>query len=155
MRPGLHFFKQPRALDGDDCLVGEGLDKLYLAVVEWLHLRPRKGQYAKRLALAQKWHREQLRILPTTTWSLRPSSGSMKIGHMHSLPFENGSSGERGAIRGYWVVLQILCKRRIDYRVREQIEPSPSPAPHGGSFGRAEALGGLHNGVDHRLQLRR
>src|SRR5215470_2466213 len=71
----------------------------------------------------------------------------LKIGHMHGVPFENGSSGERGAIRGYWVVLQILCKRRIDDRVREQIESSLSPAPHGGSLGRAEALGGLHNGV--------
>ena len=151
-RPRLHLLEQPRVLDGDYGLVGEGLHEHDLCVAEWLHLRLREGQHANRLALAQKWDRKQRSNFSDDNLVLATELGfGLKIGHMHGAPFEHGPSGERGAIRGYRVILQILCKRRIDDRVREQIEFSLSPAPQGSSFGRAEALGSLRNGVDHRL----
>src|SRR5215467_11846253 len=42
----LKFLKQPHVLDGDNCLVGEGLNKRYLFVRERLNLAPPKTQRA-------------------------------------------------------------------------------------------------------------
>ena len=115
--------EQPRVLDGDHGLVGEGLHERDLRVAEWLHHRLGEGQHANRLALAQKWDRKQRSNFSDDNLVLATELGfGLKIGHMHGAPFEHGPSGERGAIRGYRVILQILCKRWIDDRVREQIE---------------------------------
>jgi len=46
--------EQPRVLDGDDGLVGEGLDQLDLLVIERRDPGPRQCDHADRLALQQQ-----------------------------------------------------------------------------------------------------
>src|SRR6516225_5698285 len=54
----LHLLKQPRVLDGDHRLVGEGLQQIGLTFTERLYLGPRYHDYANRSAVLQKRHAE-------------------------------------------------------------------------------------------------
>ena len=49
-RLGLHLLEQPHVLDGDDGLIGEGLDELDLARREGAGLGPRQRENADRLS---------------------------------------------------------------------------------------------------------
>ncbi len=55
-RPKLNLLEQPDVFDGDDSLVGEGLDELDLALREWPHDLPRQRKDADRFAVAPKWN---------------------------------------------------------------------------------------------------
>ena len=52
------LLEQPRVLDGDDGLVGEGLDQLDLSLGEWLDLAAGEDDDADNGVLAQQWHAE-------------------------------------------------------------------------------------------------
>ena len=52
--PFLQLLKQPHVLDGDDCLIGEGLEKTDLLVRERLDYHATNDDHADRLALAHQ-----------------------------------------------------------------------------------------------------
>src|SRR5262249_200446 len=54
----LFLLEQPRVLDGDDGLVGEGLQPINLSVPERAHLGPPDGNSANGLARADQWDDE-------------------------------------------------------------------------------------------------
>ncbi len=57
----LHLVEQADILDGDHGLVGEGLDKLDLAIRERADFRPGQGEDADRLTLAHERHAQDRR----------------------------------------------------------------------------------------------
>ena len=58
VRARLHLLEQPRVLDGDHGLVGEGLDQFDLLVGEWPHrARVRRREHADEHPFAQQWAR--------------------------------------------------------------------------------------------------
>src|SRR5262249_23548217 len=99
-------FEQPSILDGNHCLVGKRGDELDLLLAERLHFRLREGEHANRLTLAQKRDHKQRSYSSNYNLVLTTEFGiGLKIRHMHRAPFEHSSTGERGTIRGYGVIL--------------------------------------------------
>ena len=55
-RPRLHLLEQTRVLDGDNGLVGEGLEQLDLPIGKWARLLAADIDGADRFAIAQHRH---------------------------------------------------------------------------------------------------
>ena len=69
-RARLHLLEQPRVLDGDDGLVGEGLDKLDLTLAVRLHARAIQDDHAGCLAVAQQRHpQDRAAIVASQRWA--------------------------------------------------------------------------------------
>jgi hypothetical protein len=58
-RPCLHLFEKPDVLDGNNSLVGEGMDKIDLLRCKWLHFSACQREYASYFAVPQQWDPKQ------------------------------------------------------------------------------------------------
>ena len=95
----LQFTEQPRVLDRDDRLVGEGANQLDLPLGERLDPLPRQSSMiADRLALAQQRYAKRVRTLPTV---IDLGSGVFRvggdIGDQTTLPSRRAPAGNRPA----------------------------------------------------------
>ena len=80
VRLGLHLVEQPRVLDRDHRLVGEGSDEIDLALREGAgRLRARQDEHAHHLAVAQQRHAEQRARDGPARRPARADSGSARM----------------------------------------------------------------------------
>jgi hypothetical protein len=61
---GLHLLEQPRVLNGDHGLVGEGSHQFNLLLREWLHGIAQESNHTQRHAIAQQGNPEHRAIFP-------------------------------------------------------------------------------------------
>ena len=152
--PLLKFHEQPHVLDGDDSLIGEGLQQRDLRARERNCVPATQQDHTYRRSFSQEWSAERR---PLTRLSGQSASlgilvrFNLEIGHGNSLPFEHraprdGSPNERyeeaGGLRDRAVVglgTQVSPVESKDRRIR----------------GRAEARCTLYHLVQHRLEIRR
>ena len=92
------FAEQPRVLDGDDGLVGEGTHQLDLALAERLYALARKSERADRLALPEQRHSQDrpyealMRGLPGDVLIV-----GANVRYLHRTAFCQGSADGRPA----------------------------------------------------------
>ena len=88
-------------LDGDDGLVGEGLQQPDLPFCKWADLGADRDDHAERNGIAEQRHREH-RVMPVTRLE-RPADRVLllrqhgKVVHMHRRPVQDGAASDGAA----------------------------------------------------------
>ena len=90
----MNLLEQPRVLDGDDGLVGEGLEQIDLSVGEGASLGSPDYDHTDRFTRKDQWDSHcgpeaKASGAVATLWIL---SLALQVAHMDSLPIENGTS---------------------------------------------------------------
>ena len=146
--------QEPRVLDRDDRLVGEGADQLDLALAERLDPAAAKRDHADRLAFAQQRYAERRAdVANRNRLGHRVVRVCGDIGNVEHLTFERGSTSHRSAIDGEYPVPQggLVLGRKGDARHRPV-----DLAVAGGKmsvFGATEPRRGIDERVENRLQI--
>ena len=133
-RARLHLVEQPNVADGDDGLIGKGLQQLDMVIVEAAWLCPRNRNEANGLAVAKQGNAQQ--TAPTTQPRQFPRGGlgckfDFWIDNSVRLAFTDGGHSElrqRRWERG----LQYSIGRRIDGRECHQVHQVADQAVHCG-----------------------
>jgi hypothetical protein len=157
LRPCLQLFEETDVLDGNHCLVGEGLEELDLAVRERLNLHPADRDSADGDALAQEGRREHgpdprqaLAILELLEVALY-SRG--KVFDMDRLAIRNGATEDRTS-RDRHSFPDPPCGGRGPV-VRDELEGVPVHAEDKRIVGTANPGRILRDGIHDRLKLGR
>src|SRR5262249_44698094 len=93
----LHLLKQPRVLDGDDGLVGEGLQQFNLSVGKWAHFRATQGNCPDSFASANKGAGQHGMVAKTPCDRTAPwivVRLRLHIGEVDRLPVEDCTPGD-------------------------------------------------------------
>jgi hypothetical protein len=98
--PSLHLLEQPRVLDGNDGLVGEGLEQIDLLVGEGTDLSASDGNGAYCFARANYWHCQvgavaNMSRVIAVYWVL--IGFGLQIRNMYGSPVEDGTSVDKPA----------------------------------------------------------
>src|SRR5215472_14274562 len=81
---------EPRVLDRDHRLIGEGADEFDLLVGKWLHPLPREYDDADRFAFAQQRHTKRCALLTQSDGNVRIARNGSHVGYVHGPAFCNG-----------------------------------------------------------------
>src|SRR5262245_51065666 len=98
--PGLELTEQPRVLDGDDPLIGEGRYQLDLLLGERSDFVPMQAEYAQKNPVPDHWHRQD-RPKPTDPVKLGQLVLGIRcyIGHLNRSALKRGSADPRSSPR--------------------------------------------------------
>ena len=155
-RPRLQLAQEPRVLDGDDGLVGEGLDQLDLGVGERAgRRRPSEstpiGRPPRRIG-TESWLRK-----PSPLFRLARRGGSsrvLEVRHVDDSCLDDGPTGEARRVRGSRVDLAYHrpgfggTRRELDRN-----EPSVLDREDASKIGGAEAHRAVHDRGEHGLDV--
>ena len=150
------FGDQPRVLNRDHRLIGEGADEFDLPVGKRFHPKASEDDHASHLALAQQRHAEQ-GADPTQRNRLGHSVfriGS-QIGDMDDMAFKRGPPGHRRAVGGKRLALNERVERRCIGKGCHHSVSIALAGCHPGSLRIAQPCGGFEQCRQHRLQIER
>ena len=145
--------QQPRVLDRDHRLIGEGADEFDLPVGERLDPLAREHDDPDRLALAQQRHAKRGPLLAEPDRVVRIARNGGHVVNMHGAALRDGSRSRRFAVPVQRQWLRALSRRPripVESRNSPRVEPECRhlAAVDHGLIGIAKPRGGL----DHRVQ---
>ena len=153
---GLQLGEQPRVLDGDDGLIGEGGDNVDLFVGERADLRPPHEEQSDELVLSQHGDSEYGSIAGGL---LRLMQLKLRIGQdvddMDSPTLESGSPDRRASPRADHVPPPVLAEFRTDPILRERLEHLTVESLKQPSLGPGQPRRVLDEGFQHGLEIER
>ena len=108
-RARLHFVEQARVFDGDDGLVGEGLNEFDLLGVERANLGAHQSQHADRGAVAHHRNAEAGAEFASFSEVLRPIFGvGLDVFHLNRFAFQHNPPADRAPLGRYRYVADLI-----------------------------------------------
>jgi hypothetical protein len=152
--PRLHLLEQPDIVDGDDGLVGEGLDELDLLVREGLNEAAGQDDDARHHSIPQQRDAERRAEAAVSILVLGVLGIRQDVGYLDRTALQCDPSGDRAPRDREWVLAEKLDLLRRGAAARRQVE-ALAPSRHDEDvLGLAEALRRFGDGVQHRLNVR-
>src|SRR5262249_22617667 len=130
--PRLQFSEQPRVLDGNDRLVGEGLEQGDLLLGELSRLGPVDGDHSDRRSVAEHWHPDNASKTAEERILARVLRIGEQIRKLDDTSTENSASGHLGTARTHRVpALQPFERLHGAVVVRAKLEDGAVESKYG------------------------